>query len=65
MTFTNQQYEFLKEFFTGQRYPLAFVDVEPFGANMDRVKTYRGKGFAFSSIIEQDGILLHNAEETQ
>lgn len=65
MTFTNQQYEFLKEIFTGQRYPLAFVDVEPFGANVDRVKTCLGKGFAFSSNLEQDGILLHNIEEIQ
>jgi hypothetical protein len=65
MTFSNQQYESLKETFSSQRYPLASVEVESFGANVDRVTTYPGKAYAFSSSVEQNGILLHNVEETQ
>lgn len=35
MYFTNQRYESLRKTFAGQRYPLAFVDLDAFDANVD------------------------------
>jgi hypothetical protein len=66
MTFTNPRYEFLKDIFTGQRLPLAFVDFGAFSVKTGfttRLTEMTGKDPAHQSA--EENIVFYTSEEIQ